>query len=284
MPADYLSRAPCMSDLPHTINFIGEDLKQEVAIHQVFCDLPITQLMVTRGTQNDFVLLKLITYCRFGWPTYDAVPQELRPYYANRINLGVSQGIITWGVRVILPTKLRAKYLNELHRSHQGIVKTKALARGHVWWPGLGSDIENLVASCTECASHNVMPALTQISPLPLPRDPWSRLHVDLAEFKGIDFLVLVDSHTKWIEVKILRSTTSQAVLNKLNSIFFCFWVSGHLGQRQRTPISSGNFFIVLHQPRNSTLHVLTIPPPQQRDGGARGRHFLIFFEERYYC
>ena len=127
------------------------------------------------------------------------------------------------GVRVILPTKLRAKYLNELHRSHQGIVKTKALARGHVWWPGLATDIENLVASCNECASHNVMPALTQISPLPWPRDHWSRLHVDLAEFKGIDFLVLVDSHTKWIDVKIWRSTTSQAVLNKLNTIFSVF-------------------------------------------------------------
>ena len=46
-----------------------------------------------------------------------------------------------WGIRVIIPSQLRERVLYELHTGHPGIVRTKSLARRHVWWPNLeGSD------------------------------------------------------------------------------------------------------------------------------------------------
>jgi len=117
-----------------------------------------------------------------------------------------------------------AQYLQELHAGHQGVVRTKALARAHVWWPGLGKEIEALVTSCAACAANGSCPALVEISPMPWPREPWSRLHLDLAgPFCGRNFLVLVDAHSKWMEVKLLKSTTSTAVIRKLESLF-AYW------------------------------------------------------------
>ena len=50
-------------------------------------------------------------------------------------SLTVDQGCILWGTRVVIPHKLRTNMLRELHETHQGITRTKQLARSYVWWP-----------------------------------------------------------------------------------------------------------------------------------------------------
>ena len=79
-----------------------------------------------------------MNYCKWGWPQYRDAPSSVQPYMKNRLGLGVTRGLVTWGSRVVLPQQLRSRYLTELHDGHQGIVRTKGLAREHVWWPGLG--------------------------------------------------------------------------------------------------------------------------------------------------
>ena len=51
-----------------------------------------------------------------------------------------------------MPQSVREVMKAELHREHLGISKMKALARGHVWWPGINEDLTKLAKSCTECA------------------------------------------------------------------------------------------------------------------------------------
>ena len=46
---------------------------------------------------------------------------------------------------------------------------------------------------------------------------PWAQVHLDLAgPFIGHNFLVLINSHSKWMEVHPLSSTTSLAIIQCL--------------------------------------------------------------------
>lgn len=72
-----------------------------------------------------------------------------------------------WGIRVLVPEKLKSQVLEELHQSHLGIAKTKALARSYVWWPHLDGQIEMLTKSCVDCqAARNAL----MVAPL----HPWT--------------------------------------------------------------------------------------------------------------
>ena len=101
------------------------------------------------------------------------------------------------------------------------MVKTKKLAKIHTWWPNIGLEIENLVRSCDACNRNAPNAPETEISALPWPKDPWSRLHIDLAgPFLGKNFLIIVDSHSKWLCVRIVKSQDAKTVIRKLSSVF----------------------------------------------------------------
>ena len=53
-----------------------------------------------------------------------------------------------WGMRVLIPKKLRTKLLSELHIDHPGATRMKSIARSYMWWPGLDKDIENMARAC----------------------------------------------------------------------------------------------------------------------------------------
>ena len=64
-------------------------------------------------------------------------------------------------------------------------------------------------------------PKLNPVHPLEYPEGPWQRLRIDFAgPFEGKTFLVVVDAFTKWPEVAILTSTTTEASVNELHYIF----------------------------------------------------------------
>ena len=50
-----------------------------------------------------------------------------------KIEIKVEDGCLLWGMRVIVPYRLRCLVLKELHHTHPGIVRMKSLARIHVW-------------------------------------------------------------------------------------------------------------------------------------------------------
>ena len=48
--------------------------------------------------------------------------------------------------------------LKELHQSHPGFVRMKAIARSYFWWPCLDQDIEAPVKGCTPCQEQKPAP------------------------------------------------------------------------------------------------------------------------------
>ena len=109
---------------------------------------------------------------------------------------------------VILPQE-RLQILQELHEGHPGISRMKALARQYVWWPGLDKDIKEKVQCCSNCQINHSFPPVAHLHPWEWPSPLWSRIHLNFAgSFLGHMFLIMVDAHSKWIEVHIMASTT----------------------------------------------------------------------------
>ena len=121
---------------------------------------------------------------------------------------------------MIVPKQLRVKLLKELHVGHVGVCRMKALARSHIWWPGLDDDIETLSSQCEACKTTAAMPAPAAQHPWQYPSTPWERVHIDYGEWNKTNLLVLVDAFSKWPEVKLMSSTTTQKTIEALNDIF----------------------------------------------------------------
>ena len=77
----------------------------------------------------------------------------------------MEEGCLLWGIRALIPKSLQEKLLQELHNEHTGISKMKALARSHMWWPGLNNDLEMIVKSCQECQSVKQAPPQAPMHP-----------------------------------------------------------------------------------------------------------------------
>ena len=123
-----------------------------------------------------------------------------------------------------MPSQGRSVILEELHACHPGMARMKTLARMFVWWPCLDADIEQFVKGGSSCQQQRPSPPPVPIRPWSWPTTPWSRLHLDLVgPYLGHMFLILIDAHSKWLEVRILSSTSSSAIISSLRSIFAQF-------------------------------------------------------------
>ena len=72
-----------------------------------------------------------------------------------------------------------------------------------------------LVSKCPQCQATRPSP------PWSLPTRPWVRLHIDYAgPVEGQMLLVMIDAHSKWIEVEVGKDATAEAIIQRLRTIF----------------------------------------------------------------
>ena len=86
---------------------------------------------------------------------------------------------------------------------------------------------------------------------------PFGRVHIDFFKLIGKDFFILVESHTKWIEVRLMKRTQAVDVIEILDEIQANFGLFGTLVCDNGPPFSSSAFekamkkdgIILLHSP-----------------------------------
>ena len=137
--ADGLSRLP--SD--HNRDMVDLDIRVDLV---QFSTEKTQQLQET--TRKDPVLNHLSKIITTGWP------EESRSYLLKYDHLGVHDGIIMKGSRVVIPKNMQHDILQRLHTSHLGQEKTKLLARNGVYWININKDIDKMVQSCEKCQYH----------------------------------------------------------------------------------------------------------------------------------
>nr|XP_053616105.1 uncharacterized protein K02A2.6-like [Plodia interpunctella] len=211
--ADALSRLPS----PNTEK-VEEEFSGVLLIEETPLELEFSAEEVARLTLKDTKLCKILYWIKNGWP--NKTENEFKVYWQKREEFSTFRNCILWGNRVVLPEKMWAKVLEELHTTHDGIVITKAMARSYFWWPAIDKQIEDMIRQCHICAENRSMP--TKVTHHWIrPNKPWSRLHIDyVGPFQGKTFLILIDSFSKWPEVKIVVDMSSSTLIKILREIF----------------------------------------------------------------
>ncbi|KAK7106504.1 hypothetical protein V1264_017754 [Littorina saxatilis] len=216
--ADALSRAPVGS--PQTSDL---QLDSDVAayVKSVVEGFPASKQRmdeIRAKQQKDIICCKVKDYCNKGWPDVNKVEPDLKPFHTVRDDLTVQQGLLLFRDRLVIPEVMRQDILSKIHGGHQGIVKCRALARSSVWWSGLSTDIKVMIEECATCVKERKPPP-EPLQPTPVPDYPWQKVGVDLMDWRGNDYLVVVDYFSRYIEMALLRSTTSETVIQHLKSI-----------------------------------------------------------------
>ena len=212
--ADGLSRFP-LPEVPTKIPLPGETILLMESLNLSH----VTAEKISQWTKRDPILSRIHQFLLTNWP--QVLSEDFIPFQRRKEELSVESGCILWGSRVIVPKVGQESVLDMLHEGHPGISRMKALARSYVWWPGMDQQLENRVRLCEQCQlSRHVSPKVP-LHPWEWPERPWSRIHVDYAgPFMGKWFLLVVDAHSKWIEVGIVSSATSTSTIQKLRAIF----------------------------------------------------------------
>ena len=192
--ADALSRLP----LPESSEFVPHPGDQTFLVNHLN-ETVATCATIKSWTDRDPVISRVRKFVLYGGDICD--DPALKPYKNRQSELSVLDGCLLLGSRVIVPKAGQGIILNQLHETHPGITRMKALARCFVWWPGIDADIESQVQNCTICQQNRAAPPKAELHPWEWPQRPWSRLHIDhLGPYLGHTFLLIVDAHSKWIE------------------------------------------------------------------------------------
>ena len=96
----------------------------------------------------------------------------------------------------------------------------KALARCYLWWPSLDKDIKAKAKSCFLCCAVQNTPQSAPLHPWTWPSRIWQRLHIDYAQKGNRNFLVIIDSYSKWLEVFETRNTSAESTCDILRTLF----------------------------------------------------------------
>ena len=175
---------------------------------------------IRRGTDRDQTLAKVRNFVLQGWPPH-LTEEEYQLFWQRRDELSVSDHVLLWGCRVVVPPKVRQSVIEVLHNTHPGVSHMKSFARSYVWWPKMDSDIERRGRDCPSCQLNLNSPAKAPLHPWEWPEHAWSRVHVGYAgPYKGLMFLILVDAYSKRTAVVSVRHATSQSTIEKVRIIF----------------------------------------------------------------
>ena len=193
-----------------------------------------------------------------GWPETDLSP-EFKPYRSRRQELSILDGCVLWGSRVVVPPQGRKAALDELHETHPGSSKMKALARSYIWWPKMDQEIEDLVKRCSICQETRPSPPSAPLHPWQWPNQPWSRLHIDFAgPYMGHMYMVIVDAHSKWLDAHIMSSITSAKTIETLRAVFAVHGLPRTIVTDNGSSFTSEEFKQFVH--RNGIKHVTSAP------------------------
>ena len=130
-------------------------------------------------------------------------------------------GILLWRGCVVIPKSLQPAILQELHVTHTGISKMKSIARAYVYWTNINQDIVATSQICKQCADHQKNPQKASLHHWEETSEPFQCIHMDYAQLHKDYFLIIIDAHTKWLEVYTTKTEPTSEITIKFFKEFF---------------------------------------------------------------
>ena len=178
-----------------------------IAVNLVTSNVPVSSTeieLICPELSKDPPFTALRHYINTGWPSeHRKLPQELHTFWNYKEDLSMEDGLITKGTRLLIPSTLRKRILEQIHEGHQGIEKCMLRARESVFSLGISNDIHEIVEKCGICqASSKLAKPVGNVSEVP--SCAWHTLGTDLFYWNRIDSLVVGDYFSKYLIIREL--------------------------------------------------------------------------------
>ena len=220
---------------------------------------------LTEAQDEDEVTKKVKEYCLEGWPEKHQLASAVRLYWADRGKLTIVKGILLKSTRLVIPSAMRLEILDRVHEGHQGITKCRERAKQSSWWPGLSKQIQDLIECCRICNEHKKN-STDPLIPTPFPDRPWQIIGLDFFKFKTVDYLIVVDYYSRYIELGAMnRNKTASEVLRILKSLFARHGIPETLRSDNGPPFDSADYLALA---REWGCKVVTSSPVFPRSNG----------------
>ena len=241
-PSDYTSRHPMTSDANDETD-ISEELKAYVNEVIKETDLPISIDEIKTENLNDELVSKIIDLLQKNkTPTKnDHFPDSFVKVWNE---LSVCDGLLLRQERLVIPESLQTRIIKIAHEGHLGIVNTKRLLRSKVWFPNLDKEVEKEIKNCYTCQSTVYKNEKEPLVMTELPNGPWEHVKADFfGPLPSGDYILeVVDVYSRWVEIEIVRSTSVESTVPKLDKIFSAFGIPDKLTTDNGPPFNSYEF------------------------------------------
>lgn len=224
--------------------------------------------MLGKLTREDEELKLITKYIREGWPK--DISEKIKPYFKFRQEITEGNGLIYKYDKVIIPTKMRVEILNKIHSGHFGIRKCILRASQVIFWPGMATDITNLVSKCRSCQKFKKSNPPEPLVNYEIPEIPWFKVGIDIYEVYRIQYLLVVDYYSKFVEIeKRNRHSTLENMISKLKQIFSRQGIPAHLVSDEGPQLTSKSFKKFVE---NWNINHLVVSPYFQQANGLAER------------
>jgi len=173
-----------------------------------------------KETQDDEILSSVIKYYKEGWPknVSNNIIGEIKHYYNNKVDITVQDRLVYFNNKLIIPKNLRKAILKLLHETHLSAQKQKYLVKSIFYWPGL-------VESCNICQKFKRNQIKQTFINHEIPKFPFIKIGLDIPEFRSLNYLVVVDYYSRWLEIIQIKQKDTMTIISKLKPLFSKFGI-----------------------------------------------------------
>uniref|UniRef100_A0A2A4J5K1 RNA-directed DNA polymerase n=1 Tax=Heliothis virescens TaxID=7102 RepID=A0A2A4J5K1_HELVI len=181
-------------------------------------------------TLKDEELVQLCDSVKYGWPDkINKVPDSIKYYFRFREEITVDNNLLFKNDRLIIPKSIRLSIIKQLHEGHLGCTKMKQTARKCYYWPNMDLHIEEFVKKCFVCQTYQNNNVKEPLLSHTIPDLPFTKIGIDIMEFKKKNYLVIFDYFTKWLDIKFIPSKSASNIISSLIDIFSHFGIPAEI-------------------------------------------------------